>query len=64
MPLGASWVEDWQRLVKVRDDYARALAAGKAKAAFVVPVVDGRSLVDRLHNSGINCRVPLVLLSP
>jgi hypothetical protein len=59
----AEWVEDWQRLVKVRDDYARGLASGKTKP-FVVPTIDGHSLVDRLNNSGINCRVPLTLLSP
>lgn len=59
----AEWLEDWQRLVAARDEYARSLAAGKP-AAFVLPTIDGHSLVDRLNNSGINCRVPLTLLSP
>ena len=58
----AQWVEDWQRLVRARDEFARGLAVGKAKA-LVVPEVDGRSIVDRINDSGINCRVPLVLLS-
>lgn len=59
----AQWVEDWQRLVAARDAYARALAAGKP-TPLAVPTIDGRSVVERLNNSGINCRVPLVLLSP
>jgi hypothetical protein len=57
------WLEDWQRLVAARDAYARSLAAGKPKP-LAIPTVDGASIVDRLNGSGINCRVPLVLLSP
>jgi hypothetical protein len=57
------WLEDWQRLVAVRDAYARSLAAGKP-APMVMPVIDGQSLTDRLDNVGLNCRVPLVILEP
>ena len=56
-------LEDWQRLVAARDEFARALVAGKPKP-LAIPTVDGTSVVDRINNSGINCRVPLVLLSP
>jgi hypothetical protein len=58
----ARWLEDWQRLVSARDAYARSLAAGKPKP-MVLPTIDGRGLVDRLNNVGLNCRVPLVLLA-
>jgi hypothetical protein len=30
----------------------------------VLPTIDGKGLVDRLNNVGLNCRVPLVLLAP
>jgi hypothetical protein len=59
----AQWVEDWQRLVTARDAYARSLAAGKPKP-MVLPTIDGRSVVERINNVGLNCRVPLVLLAP
>jgi hypothetical protein len=59
----AEWVQDWQRLVSARDTYARALAAGKPKP-LALPTLDGRGLVDRLNDVGLNCRVPLVLLAP
>lgn len=59
----ARWVEDWQRLVAARDDYARSLASGKPRP-LKLPVIDGRPLVERLNTVGLNCRVPLVLLSP
>jgi hypothetical protein len=59
----AQWVEDWQRLVAVRDAYARSLAAGKPDP-IQLPTIDGRTLVERLNNVGLNCRVPLVLLAP
>lgn len=59
----AQWVEDWQRLVTARDAYARSLAAGKP-TPMVLPTIDGRSLVERLNNVGLNCRVPLDLLAP
>lgn len=57
------WLEDWQRLVSARDAYARSLAAGKPRP-MALPTIDGRGLVDRLNNVGLNCRVPLVLLAP
>jgi hypothetical protein len=57
------WLEDWQRLVSARDAYARSLVAGKPKP-MVLPIIDGRGLVERLNNVGLNCRVPLVLLAP
>ena len=57
------WLEDWGRLVKERDAYARSLAAGEPKE-IVMPVVDGQSLEDRLNDVGLNCRVPRVLLAP
>ena len=59
----AQWVEDWQRLVTARDAYARSLAAGKPKP-MQLPTIDGRPLVERLNNVGLNCRVPRVLLTP
>jgi hypothetical protein len=59
----AQWLDDWQRLVTVRDGYARSLAVGKPRP-LVLPVIDGTTLVDRLNNVGANCRVPLVLLAP
>ena len=59
----AQWLEDWQRLVSARDAYARSLAAGKPKP-MELPTIDGRGLVERLNNVGLNCRVPLVLLAP
>ena len=59
----ARWVQDWQRLVAARDAYARSLAAGKPKP-MQLPTIDGRPLVERLNNVGLNCRVPLVLLAP
>jgi hypothetical protein len=58
-----AWLQDWRRLVAVRDGYARSLAAGKPKP-MELPVIDGRELVDRLNNVGLNCRVPHVLLGP
>jgi hypothetical protein len=57
------WLEDWQRLVAARDAYARSLAAGRP-TPMTLPTIDGRGLVDRLNNVGLNCRVPLVLLAP
>jgi hypothetical protein len=59
----ASWLEDWQRLVQVRDDYARALASGHPRP-MAMPVIDGQTLQQRLNDVGLNCRVPLVLLAP
>ena len=59
----AQWLEDWQRLVSARDAYARSLAAGKPKP-MTLPTIDGKPLVERLNNVGLNCRVPLVLLAP
>ena len=59
----AQWVEDWQRLVTARDAYARSLAAGKPKP-MSLPTIEGKTLVERLNNVGLNCRVPLVLLAP
>ena len=59
----AQWVEDWQRLVTARDAYARSLAAGKPKP-MELPTIGGKTLVERLNNVGLNCRVPLVLLAP
>jgi hypothetical protein len=59
----ATWLEDWQRLVRVRDAYAQSLASGHPKP-MVLPVFDGQSLQDRLNDVGLNCRVPLVLLAP
>ncbi|WP_157581669.1 hypothetical protein [Phycicoccus sp. Soil803] len=59
----AEWVEDWQRLVSARDAYARSLAAGKPKP-MNLPTIDGKPLIERLNNVGLNCRVPLVLLAP
>jgi hypothetical protein len=59
----AQWLEDWQRLVAVRDAYARSLAAGKPKP-MALPTIHGRGLVERLNSVGLNCRVPLVLLAP
>lgn len=57
------WVQDWERLVAARDAYARQLASGKP-ARLSLPTVDGRPLVDRLNDVGLNCRVPRVLLAP
>ncbi|MFC8502110.1 hypothetical protein ACFUC1_07110 [Pedococcus sp. NPDC057267] len=57
------WLQDWERLVAAREAYARDLAAGK-RAVLTLPVVDGRPLLDRLNNVGLNCRVPRVLLTP
>lgn len=59
----AQWVEDWQRLVSARDAYAQSLAAGKPKP-MNLPTIDGKTLVQRLNNVGLNCRVPQVLLAP
>jgi hypothetical protein len=59
----AQWLEDWQRLVTARDAYARSLAAGKPRP-MALPTIDGKGLVTRLNNVGLNCRVPLVLLAP
>lgn len=56
------WLGDWERLVTVRAQYARALAAGHA-APLKMPNVEGRSLVDRLNTVVGSCRVPLALLS-
>jgi len=57
------WLDDWGRLVRERDAYARALAAGKP-TPLALPVVDGRGLESRLNDVGLNCRVPLVMLAP
>ncbi len=57
------WLDDWGRLVRERDAYARALAAGKP-TPLVLPVVDGRGLESRLDDVGLNCRVPRVMLAP
>lgn len=58
----AQWVEDWQRLVAARDAYARSLAAGKPKP-MELPTINGKTLVERLNNVGLNCRVPRILLA-
>jgi hypothetical protein len=55
------WVQDWERLVAARDAYARQLASGKP-ATLTLPQVDGRPLLERLNDVGLNCRVPRVLL--
>ena len=57
------WVRDWEQLVAARDVYARALSAGR-HPTLALPEVDGRPLVDRLNDVGLNCRVPRVLLTP
>jgi hypothetical protein len=59
----ARWVEDWQRLVAVRDAYARSLASGKPKP-MELPTIDGKTVVERLNDVGLNCRVPRILLAP
>ena len=41
----------------------RSLAAGKPKP-MELPTIEGRTLVQRLNNVGLNCRVPLLLLAP
>lgn len=58
-----AWLDDWGRLVRARDAYAKSLATGKPEP-LVLPVVDGRALEDRLNEVGLNCRVPRVLLAP
>jgi hypothetical protein len=57
------WLQDWQMLVASREQYARSLATGSPKP-MVVPVVAGKSLVDRLGSVGVDCAVPRVLLDP
>lgn len=57
------WLDDWGRLVRARDGYARSLAAGKPQP-MVMPILDGRDVESRLNNVGLNCRVPRVLLAP
>lgn len=57
------WLDDWQRLVDARSAYARSLASGSPNV-MVMPVVQGRSLVARINNVGLNCAVPLVLVAP
>jgi hypothetical protein len=57
------WLDDWARLVRERDTYARALAAGHP-TPLALPVVDGRGLESRLDDVGLNCRVPRVMLAP
>lgn len=57
------WLQDWQLVVASRQQYARSLATGSPKP-MVVPVVAGKSLVDRLGSAGVNCGVPRVLLAP
>jgi hypothetical protein len=59
----ATWLADWQRLVVVRDGYARSLASGHP-TPMAMPTIDGRSLQERLNDVGLNCRVPPVLLAP
>jgi hypothetical protein len=59
----AAWLDDWQRLVRVRDAYAQSLASGHPKP-MAMPVLDGQTLQQRLNDVGLNCRVPLVLLAP
>src|SRR5262245_52406060 len=59
----STWLEDWQRLVAVRDSYAKALASGHPRP-MAMPVIDGQTLQQRLNDVGLNCRVPLVLLAP
>ena len=62
-PPTSRWVEDWQRLITVRDDYARSLAAGHPRP-MRLPTVEGTPLLDRLNDVGVSCRVPLALLAP
>jgi len=62
-PPSSRWVEDWQRLITVRDDYARSLAAGHPRP-MRLPTVEGTPLLDRLNDVGVSCRVPLALLAP
>jgi hypothetical protein len=59
------WLQEWQQLVASRQQYARSLATGSGSPTpLVVPVVEGKSLVERLGSVGVDCAVPRVLLAP
>jgi hypothetical protein len=46
-----SWLADWETLVRLREAYADAVAAG-GHPALVVPVVDGVPITDRMGDAG------------
>ena len=51
------WLADWHALVNARARYADDLAAGR-NPAWVVPVVDGRPVTERVGEVGVECAVP------
>ncbi|MEU2663664.1 hypothetical protein [Micromonospora sp. NPDC007220] len=57
----ADWLSDWETLVDSRERHAAALSAGR-EPRFVVPVVDGVAITDRMNSTGLVCQVPPQLL--
>jgi hypothetical protein len=57
MPV-AAWLADWERLVGLRADFARELRADPSRLPPRVPTVDGFSIVKRMQDAGVRCRVP------
>lgn len=51
------WLADWRALVDARARYADDLAAGR-NPGWVVPVVDGRPVTERVGEVGVDCAVP------
>ncbi|MEV6600462.1 hypothetical protein AB0M36_26980 [Actinoplanes sp. NPDC051346] len=56
------WLADWETLLRVRQQYAVDLVAGR-KPSFVAPVVNGFPLVNRMNSVSVGCKVPAQLLS-
>ncbi|HZC25857.1 MAG TPA: hypothetical protein VE287_02470 [Actinopolymorphaceae bacterium] len=57
-----AWLADWETLVRLREQFAADLLAGRP-ARLVLPTVDGYPLTHRMDNVGLACRVPARLLA-
>lgn len=52
-----AWLADWETLIRIREQYAADLLAGRT-ARFILPTVGGYPLTHRIDNVGLACRVP------
>jgi hypothetical protein len=55
-----AWLADWDTLIRLRDEYAADLVAGRP-ASFTLPTVDGVPITKRMSDPGPSCPVPPVL---
>ncbi|WP_157180803.1 hypothetical protein [Actinopolymorpha alba] len=52
-----AWLDDWEALVRLREEYATNLAAGRP-ATLVLPTIDGYPITHRMNDVGLDCQVP------